>query len=121
MPSEPRGGIADLAEGHPVYGWMTVTEAVRFFRSFHAVAWNQRTLDQILEHFEIPFRTKLRRLSNGQRANVALALAVAPDPDLLVLDDPTLGLDTVVRRDFLMSIIHLLAKGEQSVQLAYFR
>ena len=47
---------------------------------------------------------------NGQRANVALALAIAPDPDLLILDDPTLGLDTVARRDFLMSMIHLVQR-----------
>ena len=43
---------------------------------------------------------KIGRLSNGQRAQVSLALALAPDPELLILDDPTLGLDTVVRRDF---------------------
>ena len=58
---------------------------------------------------------KLRRLSNGQRANVALALAIAPDPDLLILDDPTLGLDTVARRDFLMSMIHLVQRQGRTI------
>jgi len=94
---------------------MTVAEAARFARSFHADRWNQRLLDQILEHFEIPSRAKLRRLSNGQRANVALALAIAPDPDLLIFDDPTLGLDTVARRDFLMSMIHLVARQGRTI------
>ena len=60
-------------------------------------------------------RAKLRRLSNGQRANVALALAIAPDPDLLILDDPTLGLDTVARRDFLMSMIHLVQRQGRTI------
>jgi ABC-2 type transport system ATP-binding protein len=115
LPAEVRGRIAYLAEGHPVYSWMTVTEAARYFRAFHPGRWNQRLLDQILEHFELPLRTKLRRLSNGQRASVALALAVAPDPDLLVLDDPTLGLDTVARRDFLMSMIHLVARKGRTI------
>ena len=115
LPPEVRGRIAYLAEGHPLYGWMTVAEAVRFARSFHADRWNQRLLDQILEHFEIPSRAKLRRLSNGQRANVALALAIAPDPDLLILDDPTLGLDTVARRDFLMSMIHLVQRQGRTI------
>jgi ABC-2 type transport system ATP-binding protein len=115
LPSEVRARIAYLAEGHPLYGWMTVAEAVRFGRSFHAARWNQRLLDQILEHFEIPARAKLRRLSNGQRANVALALAIAPDPDLLILDDPTLGLDTVARRDFLMSMIHLVQRQGRTI------
>ena len=115
LPPEVRGRIAYLAEGHPLYGWMTVAEAARFGRAFHADRWNQPLLDQVLEHFEIPLRAKLRRLSNGQRANVALALAIAPDPDLLVLDDPTLGLDTVARRDFLMSMIHLVQRRGRTI------
>jgi len=115
LPPEVKARIAYLAEGHPLYGWMTVAEAVRFGRSFHAARWNQRLLDQILDHFEIPARAKLRRLSNGQRVNVALALAIAPDPDLLILDDPTLGLDTVARRDFLMSMIHLVGRQGRTI------
>jgi ABC-2 type transport system ATP-binding protein len=115
FPSEVRGRVAYLAEGHPLYGWMTVAEAERFCRAFHADRWNQPLLNQILDHFEIPLRAKLRRLSHGQRANVALALAIAPDPDLLVLDDPTLGLDTVARRDFLMSMIHLVQRQGRTI------
>ena len=105
LPADVRARVAYLAEGQPLYGWMTVAEAVRFGRSFYPGRWNQDLLDEILGHFEISARAKLKRLSNGQRANVALALAIAPDPDLLILDDPTLGLDTVARRDFLMSMI----------------
>jgi ABC-2 type transport system ATP-binding protein len=115
LPDQVRGRIAYLAEGHPLYGWMTVGEAARFSRSFYAERWNERLLEQILEHFEIPVRSKLRKLSNGQRANVALALAIAPDPDLLILDDPTLGLDTVARRDFLMSMIHLVGRQGRTI------
>ena len=115
LPPAVRGRIAYLAEGHPLYGWMTVAEAARFGRAFHVDRWNQQLLEQILEHFEIPLKAKLRRLSNGQRANVALALAIAPDPDLLILDDPTLGLDTVARRDFLLSMIHLVARRGRTI------
>jgi ABC-2 type transport system ATP-binding protein len=115
MPPAVRGRIAYLAEGHPLYGWMTVAEAWKFRRAFHRDRWNQTLLDQILDHFEIPPRKRLRRLSNGQRANVALALAIAPDPDLLILDDPTLGLDTVARRDFLMSMIHLVQRKGRTI------
>jgi ABC-2 type transport system ATP-binding protein len=112
---EVRGRIAYLAEGHPLYGWMTVAEAARFARSFYADRWNQSLLDQVLDHFELPARAKVRRLSNGQRANVALALAIAPDPDLLILDDPTLGLDTVARHDFLLSMIHLVQRRGRTI------
>jgi ABC-2 type transport system ATP-binding protein len=115
LPAEARGRIAYLAEGHPLYGWMTVAEAVRFSRAFHPRRWNQPMLDQVLDHFELPLRSKIRRLSNGQRGQVALALAIAPDPDLLILDDPTLGLDTVARRDFLASMIELIQRQGRTI------
>jgi ABC-2 type transport system ATP-binding protein len=115
LPPEVRGRIAYLAEGHPLYGWMTVGEAIRFIRAFHAERWNQHLLEQVLEHFELPLGKKIRRLSNGQRAHVALALAIAPDPDLLILDDPTLGLDTVARREFLVSLIHVIQRDGRTI------
>ncbi len=94
---------------------MTVGEAARFNRAFHGDRWNQPVLDRILDHFELPVRSKIRRLSNGQRAHVALALAIAPDPDLLILDDPALGLDTIARRDFLMSMIQLVERQGRTI------
>ena len=109
-----RARIAYLAEGHPLYRWMTVAEAIRFTRPFHAV-WHARFLSSILDHFRIAPKTKIRRLSNGQRAQVSLALALAPDPELLILDDPTLGLDTVVRRDFLESMIQLIQRSGRTI------
>ncbi|HEY2760865.1 MAG TPA: ABC transporter ATP-binding protein [Pirellulales bacterium] len=109
-----RARIAYLAEGHPFYRWMTVAEAIRFTRRFYA-QWNDQFLYSILDHFRIPSKQKIGRLSNGQRAQVSLALALAPDPELLILDDPTLGLDTVVRRDFLESMIHLIQRKGRTI------
>ncbi len=114
---ETRRRIAYIAEGHPLYNWMTIDEAVRFTRAFYA-NWNSPLLDQILDHFQLARRSKIRKLSNGQRAQVSLALAVAPDPELLVLDDPTLGLDTVVRRDFLESMIQIIQRKGRSILLS---
>jgi ABC-2 type transport system ATP-binding protein len=93
---------------------MTVEEAVRFTRSFYS-RWNDVLVEQILDHFELAPRKKLRRLSRGQQAQVSLALAVAPDPELLILDDPTLGLDTVVRRDFLESLIQIIQRQGRTI------
>lgn len=111
---ETRGRIAYLAEGHPIYRWMTVAEAIRFNRPFYTV-WHDHFLSAILDHFQIPRRQKIGRLSNGQRAQVSLALALAPDPELLILDDPTLGIDTVVRREFLESMIHLIQRKGRTI------
>ena len=93
---------------------MTIGQAVRFTRSFYT-RWNQPLLDQILDHFELSLKRRIRRLSRGQRAQVALALAVASDPELLILDDPTLGLDTVVRRDFLESLIQIIQRQGRTI------
>ncbi|HUY87423.1 MAG TPA: ABC transporter ATP-binding protein [Pirellulales bacterium] len=109
-----RARIAYLAEGHPLYRWMTVGEMARFAAAFYPT-WNEGLLEQILDHFALPCRTKIRRLSNGQRAQLSLALAVAPDPELLILDDPTLGLDTVVRRDFLESLIQVIQRRGRTI------
>lgn len=114
LPNDVRARIAYLAEGHPLYPWMSVADAVKFTRAFYS-RWNQSLLDQILDHFELAGRAKIRRLSNGQRAQVSLALAIAPDPDLLILDDPTLGLDTVVRRDFLESLIQIIQRQGRTI------
>ncbi|NLS95372.1 MAG: ABC transporter ATP-binding protein [Planctomycetaceae bacterium] len=111
---DARGRIAYLAEGHPIYRWMTIRDAVRFTRAFHR-QWNQPLLDQILDHFELSPKQKIRRLSHGQRAQVSLALAVAPDPEVLILDDPTIGLDTVVRRDFLESLIQIIQRQGRTI------
>jgi ABC-2 type transport system ATP-binding protein len=111
---ETRGRIAYLAEGHPLYRWMTVGQAARFAGAFYP-NWNSQLLEQILDHFELSRGAKIRRLSNGQRAQVSLALAVASDPELLILDDPTLGLDTVVRRDFLESLIQIIQRRGRTI------
>ena len=117
LPPATRSRIAYIAEGHPLYGWMTVNDAVRFTRSFYP-NWNSELLEQILDHFALPRRGKIRKLSNGQRAQVSLALAVAPDPELLILDDPTLGLDTVVRRDFLESLIQIIQRQGRTILIS---
>jgi ABC-2 type transport system ATP-binding protein len=109
-----RQRIAYLAEGHPLYRWMSVGEAVNFTRKFYPT-WNRELVEQILDHFALPRRAKVGRLSKGQQAQVSLALAVAPEPELLILDDPTLGLDTVVRRDFLESLIQIIQRRGRTI------
>ena len=109
-----RERIAYLAEGHPLYGWMTIREAVALARPFYP-NWNQQFADEALDYFALSGKQKIKSLSRGQRAQVALMLAVAPDPEVLILDDPTLGLDTVVRRDLLESLIELIQRKGRTI------
>lgn len=114
LPPATRARVAYLAEGHPLYGHLSIGAMERLTRAFYP-HWNQALFDQIIDHFELPKKKRIRRLSNGQRAQVSLALAVAPDPELLILDDPTLGLDTVVRRDFLESMIQIIQRSGRTI------
>lgn len=114
MSSETRAQIAWVGEGHPLYKWMTIDAAIRFAKPFYPV-WHDDLVEQVIEHFKLPRRRRLYRLSNGQRAQVSLALAVASDPKLLILDDPTIGLDTVVRRDFLESMIQIIQQEGRTI------
>ncbi len=117
LPPEMRQRIAYLAEGHPLYAWMTIDALMRFTRPFYP-AWNQGLFDQIVEHFQLNRKQKVKHLSKGQVAQVSLALGIAPEPELLILDDPTLGLDTVVRRDFLESLIQIIQKKGRTIFLS---
>jgi len=114
LSSRTRGRIAFLAEGHPLYEWMTIGQAAAFTLAFYPAA-NRAFLGQIPDHFGLASARKIRRLSKGERAQVSLALALAPDPELLILDDPTLGLDANVRRDFLESMIHIIQKRGRTI------
>jgi ABC-2 type transport system ATP-binding protein len=109
-----RAQVAYLAEGHPLYNWMTIGQAIKFTQAFYPT-FNRELVDRILDHFALSWRARIGKLSKGQRAQVSLVLAIAPDPQLLILDDPTLGLDANVRRDFLESMIQIIQRRGRSV------
>ena len=89
--------IGYLVEGHYLPSWMTVRQLAKFCRA-HQSRWNQHRFDAIVEHFAVSTKQKCGRISRGQRAGVALASVLAADVELLILDDPALGLDPVSRR-----------------------
>ena len=113
-----RARIGYLPETHPLYEWMAVGEAGRFFASFYPGQWNAGVFGGLVEYFELDPKAKIKRLSRGQKAQVALALVLAQEPELLVMDDPTLGLDAVVRREFVESIVELIQEGGRTVLLS---
>ena len=106
--------IGYLAEGHPLYGWMTVKQIARFVAGFYP-SWNQTLFGRIMEYFDLPLGRKIRKLSHGQRAQVSLALVLAPEPELLILDDPTLRLDAVARREFLQAMVEVIQKEGRTI------
>ena len=109
--------IGYLVEGHFLYSGMRVHECAKFQRAGYS-RLNDSLFDQIVDDFGITQSTYVGHLSRGQRAGVALALALAPDPELLVLDDPALGLDPVSRHALNETLIDLAADGKRTVLLS---
>ena len=81
-PTTGRARIAYLAEGHPLYRWMSVGEAVRFTRGFYDT-WQQSFLDGFFDDFGIYGAGENRRLSNGQRAGKSGLPCVAPESSVI--------------------------------------
>ena len=106
--------IGYVADTPLPYDWMKVKELVWFTAGFHP-QWNQTRVNSLLDRFNLDREQKIRHLSRGTQAQLALVLALGGDPELLILDEPATGLDVVVRRDFLESIIQLMQQEGRTV------
>jgi len=94
---------------------MKIGELERFQRAFFPKQWDDKLFGDMIEYFELSPKRKIKHLSNGQRAQISLALALAPNPELLIMDDPTLGLDAAIRRQFLEGMIELIMRQGRTV------
>lgn len=102
-----RTRVGLLSEESALYPWMTVGEITRFGAAIHP-RWDPSLARSFGERLALDPAAKIRSLSRGTKAKVALLLAVACRPDLLLLDDPTAGLDPLVRREVLEGILEAI-------------
>lgn len=104
-----RGRIGFVNEEHTLPGWMQVRDLMRMqlrhYESAHPQRWNGARFDEVLSHFNVLPEQRVSQLSRGERAGLNLALALAQSPELLILDEPTLGLDVVAKRAFLEALL----------------
>jgi ABC-2 type transport system ATP-binding protein len=92
---EARRHIAYVAEDKPLYRYMTVEQTIRFAASFYG-DWRPDVASNLLREFELPQGQKVKHLSKGMRTKLALLLAFSRNPQLLILDEPSEGLDPVM-------------------------
>src|SRR6187455_1405567 len=108
------GRVGYLSEERELPEWMSIDELMRYTQAFHPT-WDAPYARELLETFALDPTRKIKELSKGMRAQAGLIAAVAHRPALLILDEPSSGLDAVVRRDILDAIVRAVADDGRTV------
>lgn len=106
--------VGYLSEERDLPGWMRVDELIRYTRAFYP-GWDDAYADELLHAFALDASATVGDLSKGEKARVGLLIALTYRPELLVLDEPSTGLDPVVRRDILDAIVRTIADEGRTV------
>ena len=101
--SSLRQKIGYVSEEQGLYGWMTVAGIIRFCKSLYQ-QWDDQLVQKYLERFKLNPNARIGTLSKGQTTKLALLLALAPRPELFILDEPMSGLDPLAQHEFLQVI-----------------
>ena len=113
-PERALARVGYLSENREMPEWIRVRELLLFTQAFYP-DWDERYAEELRAMFGLDPDSKVKSLSRGQRAQAGLILALAHRPDLLLLDEPSSGLDPVVRRDILSAIIRTVADEGRTV------
>lgn len=108
------GRIGYLSEQPDLPGWMRVEELIRYTKAFYP-KWDAAYAETLRVQFGLNPSARLKTLSKGQQAKAGLLAAQAHRPDLLVLDEPSSGLDPIVRKDILEAVIRTVADEGRTV------
>ncbi|HVL12369.1 MAG TPA: ABC transporter ATP-binding protein [Gemmata sp.] len=106
--------VGYLSEEPDLPGWMRVGELFRYTAAFYRT-WDPAFAEELRVSFALDPAARVKHLSKGQRARAGLVLALAHRPELLVLDEPSSGLDPIVRRDILEAVIRTVADEGRTV------
>ena len=105
-----RQRVAYVAENKPLYGYMTVEQTLHFASSFYP-DWRRDVATRLLNKYKLPLHQKVKTLSKGMRTKLALLLAFARSPELLILDEPSEGLDPVGIEHLLQTLVTQATEG----------
>lgn len=111
---ETRQRVGLLFEGHLAYEFMSIESVERFFAPFYP-EWNRDHYYALTDKLDLPGSHLIGNMSEGQRSQVVLGLLMAQQPDVMILDDYTMGLDAGYRRLFLDHLAEYLREGDRTV------
>ena len=117
MPPETRARIGYVADEMELPGWMRLSEAMKVHASYFA-AWDRELAARLLKEFELTPEQTFGGLSRGQKRRFIITLIMSQRPDLLVLDEPSGGLDAAVRRQFLDLLLELTNERGVTILIA---
>jgi len=109
--------VGYVPERPHVYPSLTVGEAMQLHSAFYPT-WDQRWADELLGQFYLDRQRRVGHLSKGEGGKLLMLLALAQRPELLVLDEPTDGLDPVVRRDILAAVLEYVTDHDATVLIS---
>lgn len=109
--------VGYLSQDRDLPGWLTFDQLLRCTRAYYP-KWDDAYAADLRQSLQLAARARLRNLSHGERSRVGLVLALAHRPDLLVLDEPSAGLDPVLRRHVLQAVVRAVADDGRTVILS---
>jgi ABC-2 type transport system ATP-binding protein len=112
-----RAPVSFLSQGKPLYRFLTVTEMLRAGRELNP-GWDQAYAERLVREADVPLRAKIGSLSGGQQSRVALALALARRPQLVLLDEPLADLDPLARQQVMQTLMAEVADTGMTVLLS---
>ncbi len=115
LPPTARGAIGYVNEEHTLPSWMRVGDVKSMQQSLYPL-WEEAVYREVIDHFDVENSQRVGSLSRGERAGFNLAMALAQKPEVLILDEPTLGLDVVAKRAFLESLMFTVSESAVSAQ-----
>lgn len=112
---EIRRIIGYVPETPVFYEWMKVSEILGFMRSCFPETWDLKKQGELVKKFALEPEDKFGSLSHGSKAKVLLTASLSHDAEIVILDDPTSGLDVAIRREFMESLADLAGDGETTI------